>query len=416
MNTAYLVLSLLSLCATAMALLPGRALGWWVPLWFLVSTAANELAVWSVLGHLIWLALGIVFLDTGTGVVQLSLGVLLLSLMGVLTLLKRHLETGRQFERALSNGLGANFEFAIPPDRLRHLSRQISARDWLHPVRFRRGGVRCQRDIAYGPAGKRNLLDVYSPMIEGDHRPVLLQVHGGAWLVGHKGEQALPLMHHMAALGWVVVAINYRLAPSATFPDPVVDVKRAIAWIRDNIAEYGGDPRFLAITGGSAGGHLAALTALSPNYAPWQPGFESADTRVQAAMPLYGVYDLSDRAGIRHGTRIDELIIKRLMKATKEDDPELFDRASPMCWLQGDRPPLFLIQGTHDTLVWVEEARRFVAELASSGDGPLVYAELDGAQHAFETVHSMRTSHYLNAAALWLEWAYARWQTSQNPD
>jgi acetyl esterase/lipase len=214
----------------------------------------------------------------------------------------------------------------------------------------------------------------------------------------------------------VVVAINYRLAPSATFPDPVVDVKRAIAWVRDNIADYGGDPRFIAITGGSAGGHLAALTALSPNHAPWQPGFESADTRVQAAMPLYGVYDLSDRAAIRHGTRIDELIIKRLMKTTREADPELFDRASPMCWLEGDRPPLFLIQGTHDTLVWVEEARRFVAELAASGDGPLVYAELDGAQHAFETVHSMRTSHYLNAAALWLEWAYARWQMSQNPD
>lgn len=412
MNTAYLVLALLSLCATFMALFPGRALGWWVPLWFLISTAANELAVWNLLGHLLLMAAGLVLLDPGVARVQLAMGLLLVSTSGVLVLLKRHLESGRVFERALSAGLGANFESIIPPHRAQHLTRQINATDWLHPLRFQRPGVQRHRDIAYGPAGKRHLMDIYTPVLAGVRRPVLLQIHGGAWLVGHKAEQALPLIHRMATLGWVVVAINYRLAPAASFPDPVVDVKRAIAWLRDNIDHYGGDPDFIAITGGSAGGHLASLAALSPNQPQWQPGFESANTRVQAAMPLYGVYDLSDRAGIRHGTRIDPMIIERLMKTTAADDPELFDAASPICWLEGERPPLFLIQGTHDTLVWVEEARRFVAELAGEQQAPLVYAELPGAQHAFETVHSIRTSHFLNAAALWLEWAYARWQTS----
>ena len=69
------------------------------------------------------------------------------------------------------------------------------------------------------------------------------------------------------------VAINYRLSPKATWPDHIVDCKRAVAWVRDHIAEYGGDPTFLAVSGGSADGHLAALVALTPNATEWQPGF-----------------------------------------------------------------------------------------------------------------------------------------------
>jgi hypothetical protein len=66
------------------------------------------------------------------------------------------------------------------------------------------------------------------------------------------------------------------------------------------------------------------------------------------------------------------------------------------------------VQGTHDSLVWVEEVRRFVAEFSPLTTTPLVYAELPRAQHAFEGFHSPRTSHYLNAAASWLEWVRAQ--------
>ena len=89
-------------------------------------------------------------------------------------------------------------------------------------------------------------------------------MHGGAWTVGEKTHQGRPLMNQMAAKGWVCVAINYRLSPRDPWPAHIVDVKRAIAWIKDNIAEHGGDPDYLAITGGSAGGHLTALAALTP--------------------------------------------------------------------------------------------------------------------------------------------------------
>ena len=90
---------------------------------------------------------------------------------------------------------------------------------------------------------------------------------------------------HMASHGWLVVDADYRLSPSARMPDHIVDVKRAIAWTREHAADYGGDPRFIVITGGSAGGHRSHSAALTANQREWQPGFEDADTRVQGWCP-----------------------------------------------------------------------------------------------------------------------------------
>ena len=75
--------------------------------------------------------------------------------------------------------------------------------------------------------------------------PPLLQIHGGAWVIGDKREQGLPLMHHLAASGWVCFNANYRLSPRATLPDHLVDCKRALAWIREHADEYGVDPDFV---------------------------------------------------------------------------------------------------------------------------------------------------------------------------
>jgi len=117
--------------------------------------------------------------------------------------------------------------------------------------------------------------------------------------MGNKQGQAYPLMSHLAEHGWVCVSMAYRVSPRSTWPDHVVDVKRAIAWIKKNIGRYGGDPGFIAVTGGSAGGHLSALVAMTPGAREFQPGFQEADTRVQAAVPFYGVYDLTDEHGRR---------------------------------------------------------------------------------------------------------------------
>ena len=100
--------------------------------------------------------------------------------------------------------------------------------------------------------------------------------------MGEKEQQGKPLMYHMAQRGWLCVAINYRLSPKAAFPAHIIDVKKSIAWVKEHIRDYGGNPDFIAITGGSAGGHLSSLAALTPNRADWQPGFEHADTSLQA--------------------------------------------------------------------------------------------------------------------------------------
>ena len=79
--------------------------------------------------------------------------------------------------------------------------------------------------------------------------------------------------------------------PDAAIDDQLIALKSAVAWLRTQGRMYGVDPEFIAITGGSAGGHLAALVALTPNKPRYQPGFESTDCSVQAAVPLYGIYE-----------------------------------------------------------------------------------------------------------------------------
>ena len=233
-------------------------------------------------------------------------------------------------------------------------------------------------------------------------------------MIGEKEQQGKPLMYHMAQRGWICVAINYRLSPKAAFPAHIIDVKKAIAWIRENIAQYGGDPDFIAITGGSAGGHLSSLAALTPNREQWQPGFEGADTTLQAAVPFYGVYDFLDRNDIRSGMSMEDILAGKVMQVNKEDNFQLWDEASPLSQVNADAPPTFVIQGTHDSLVWVEEARAFVSALQAVSTQAVAYAELPGAQHAFEIFHSVRTDHTVNAVADFLEWSHADWLQQQN--
>src|SRR6516165_6807249 len=144
----------------------------------------------------------------------------------------------------------------------------------------RRQYVEKSNIVSYGPHGRANLADIWRrrDLPRDGKAPVLVQIPGGAWVIGMRRPQAYPLMSHLAARGWVCVSIGYRVSPRHTWPDHIVDVKRALAWVKENIARYGGDPDFVAITGGSAGGHLSALAALTPNDPKFQPGFEDADT------------------------------------------------------------------------------------------------------------------------------------------
>ncbi|MDZ7783420.1 MAG: alpha/beta hydrolase [Halioglobus sp.] len=407
----YFFLSIVSVICTLTALVQARRLNWAVPFYFLLAWLCGELA----LIHLLWqVALTALLAFTGVfndPLAQTGLGLFALSWLGLVYLHLQATDTPLHLSRALRQGLGENYRADIPAARQPALADHVETRSWMRPFHFRRPGVRLHTNLPYGEAGVRNLLDIYHPQEPRDGGfPVLLQVHGGAWMIGEKEQQAKPLMYHLAQRGWLCVSINYRLSPRSAFPDHIVDVKRAIAWIRQNIADYGGDPDFIAITGGSAGGHLCALAALTPNRGEWQPGFEDVDTTVQAAVPVYGVYDFLDRNFIRPEMSMTGVLTDRVLQCSKEDNYELWENSSPLTHVSQDAPPMFVLQGTHDTLVWVEEARAFVGALRAESRQPVVYGELPGGQHAFEVFHSPRADHMVNAVGHFLEWTHARWQ------
>jgi acetyl esterase/lipase len=271
--------------------------------------------------------------------------------------------------------------------------------------------VKSAKNIDYwGDGHKRHRLDVYrSPLTPSSGAPVMVYIHGGAWIVGEKREQGKPMMYELVARGWVCVAINYRLSPKATWPDHIVDAKRAVAWVKEHIGEYGGDPAFVAVSGGSAGGHLCALLALSAGDPAFQPGFEEADASVDACVPFYGVMDLTgtNKDVARYGSGLVKLLEKRVMKTSAAEHPEVFRGASPTYRVRADAPPFFVLHGRNDTLVPVEEARVFVAALRAVSEAPVAFAELPLAQHAFDVLASLRCQATTGGVAAFLTAARA---------
>lgn len=263
------------------------------------------------------------------------------------------------------------------------------------------------RHVDYaGDRARRHRLDVivrrHDPPSAG--APVLVYIHGGAWVIGDKREQGLPMLHELARRGWVTVTVNYGLGPRTRWPGQVVDCKRALAWVKANIASYGGDPGFVAVSGGSAGGHLCALLALTANQAAWQPGFESADTSVAACVPFYGVYDFTGGGEDRRADRaLLRLLERSVFPATRAQDPGAYRDASPIHQVRPGAPPFFVVHGSNDTLVPVTEARRFVRALRDVSTAPVVYAELPGAQHAFDILPSVRGAHTVAAVVRFLQ-------------
>ena len=211
---------------------------------------------------------------------------------GLLDLIhRRNVESEPYFETPLRETLGDDYEAVAAESQPVAAPTPESA--CFRNEFVRRRYVEKTDIVRYGPHRRVNFADIWRrrDLPRDGKAPVLLQVPGGAWSIGMRRPQAYPLMSHLAERGWICVSIDYRVSPVHTWPDHIVDVKRALAWIKEHIAEYGGDPDFVAITGGSAGGHLCALAALTPDDPQYQPGFEDADTSVVAAVPIYGRYD-----------------------------------------------------------------------------------------------------------------------------
>lgn len=355
--------------------------------WMTIELAGHHL-LWQGVATVVFILLGA--LDNWIGWVGLAITVV--SWIGLLVIMRDGRRTAQRVREAMG-GMHADGESeGIPFSRI------------LFPFHLKRRGVVREKDVAYARAGGRELkLDVYRPEEVTEKHPAILQIHGGGWVIGDKREQGIPLLNHLAANGWVGFNANYRLSPTATWPEHLIDLKRAVVWIREHADEYGVDPDFIAVTGGSAGGHLTAMMGLTADDRTLQPGFEDADASVQAVVPFYGVFDFTDRQGVNHDDFLSRFLEPMVMKAFIADEPEKFAAASPVDRVNADAPPFFVIHGDRDTLAPLEDARLFVDRLREASDEPVVYAELQGAQHAFDIFYSMRSTPVFEAVERFLE-------------
>ncbi|MCV7075925.1 alpha/beta hydrolase [Mycobacterium szulgai] len=315
---------------------------------------------------------------------------------------------GPVLEAGLTEQLGPDYTEELkelPTEPTRVGRRNVPLRSTVARRRF----VDKQNVVRYGPHGRANLADIWRrrDLPRDGKAPVLLQVPGGAWMIGWRRPQAYPLMGHLVSRGWVCVSMNYRVSPLHTWPDHIVDVKRALAWVKDNIAAYGGDPNFVAISGGSAGGHLSALAALTANDPKFQPGFEEADTSVAAAVPFYGRYDWFSTEAVGRAQFV-EVLGRMVVKQKLSTHRHIYVDASPIQYVKPDAPPFFVLHGTDDSLIPVVEAREFVDELRTVSKAPVAYAELPNAQHAFDIFGSPRAHTAADAVARFLSWVYVK--------
>lgn len=288
--------------------------------------------------------------------------------VGTMVVFLELLRRGWRARAAVSQALGQTFGGT-------HDVRGTRSAWWtlLTPFPVRPWKVQRIGNLSYGPAGRRNRLDVYRRRSGVRGAPVLVYLHGGGYFSGSKRREARAMLHRFAAQGWVCISATYRLRPQVQFPDHLIDAKRVLAWVRDQGRDLGADPATIVMAGSSAGGHLTALAALTPNHPAFQPGFEHADTSVTAAVCLYGYY------GIYYGR-----------------DPLERPSSSPLLHPATAAPPFLLAHGDRDSYVSVAGAQAMHRKLLTESSEPVVYAQLPGGQHGFDLFRSLRSEAVIN--------------------
>ncbi|QOV92379.1 alpha/beta hydrolase [Humisphaera borealis] len=238
-------------------------------------------------------------------------------------------------------------------------------------------GVEFQPDVAYLPEGRSEKADLYLPQNRArDVRsPAVLIIHGGGWSGGEKrAAREINIGTTLALHGYVGMSIDYILATNGkvTWPQNLHDCKTAVRWLRKNAEKLQIDPDRIGVIGGSAGGHLAAMVAVTgpgDGLDPAEP-YGDLSCKVKCAVDLYGPADLTDRPEIR-------MFGKKLAEA-----PELYKNASPVSHLDKNDPPILIMHGTADMTVPLEQSKLFAAALAKAGvEHELVIVE--GAPHTF---------------------------------
>lgn len=235
-------------------------------------------------------------------------------------------------------------------------------------------------------------LDLMRPDDDRRGLPVAVYVHGGGWTGGDPQHQARDLYHALALDGWAVLGIRYPFTPAVAVEDQVEIVRTAVRWARTGLVDHGVDATTVVLAGGSAGGHLASMAALTATR---------DDERVAACVGLYGVYDMANRNRTRaHWAKIR----REVMLASVDEQPDRYRAVSPIDLVHADSPPFLLVHGTRDTLVPPGEGEQFAAVLRDAGR-PVEWVPVHGAEHAFDALSSITSR---TAAAVIRDWLATR--------
>lgn len=200
-------------------------------------------------------------------------------------------------------------------------------------------------DERYGGATS---MDVYMPTDGGDRRPAVMMIHGGGWRLFSKSAYT-DHAARLAGAGYVAATINYRLVPDGAYPALIQDCVCALAHLRANADTYGIDPDRVAVLGYSAGGHLASLLGVGITEDDFQPSCDAGTTG-----PPNAVISGAGPQDMRELPEVDS--VTEFLGGTRDEVPEIYDRASPITHVHSGAPPYLFIHGTTDVFVDVEQS------------------------------------------------------------
>lgn len=229
----------------------------------------------------------------------------------------------------------------------------------LASASFAADDIRTEYDVDYLGGGRKEKANLYLPANPqpGQTFPAVLIIHGGGWAGGDKrAAREINIGTTLAQNGYVGMSINYLLAnaghPGPTWPQNLHDCKTAVRWLRANAERLQIHPDRIGVIGGSAGGHLAAMVALTgPELDP--PG--EGSTRVQCAVDLYGPVLWFENRDIS------------MFRKTRAEAPELYKQADPRTHIDQDDPPLLILHGTADKTVPVADSEALAAAMKAAG-------------------------------------------------